>query len=75
MANYDLIEIVRSTNREFEQSEESIIQDASVSGKIAFVTGAEAHAHARPIRCTDGSLRPARTAMYEWMPPVPQAGS
>jgi membrane protease subunit HflC len=34
VANYDLIEIVRSTNREFEQSEESVLQDVSVAGKI-----------------------------------------
>lgn len=34
VANYDLIEIVRSTNREFEQSEEAPITDTSVLAKI-----------------------------------------
>jgi membrane protease subunit HflC len=34
VANYDLIEIVRSTNRAFEQSEEAPISDTSVLAKI-----------------------------------------
>jgi len=34
VANYDLIEIVRSTNRTFEQSEEAPISDTSVLAKI-----------------------------------------
>jgi membrane protease subunit HflC len=34
VANYDLIEIVRLTNREFEQSEEAPISDTSVQAKI-----------------------------------------